>query len=150
MSGRTLMLRKKKMSHNNLTTLAAIFLAAVTMACGPNQEILRSAENKVPAANVSIEKSSMEQDLDAMRTADFAVVFVLRRKDGGEFDAQDRAFVRDNTSQANRRVAADNSRAVIVGSNFQLEEKSLAALKERFLFEDHSPQAANTSSNTVN
>jgi hypothetical protein len=138
------------MNPNSFRLVLVGTMGIFITACGPNQDILRSAENKVPAANVSIEKSSMEQDLDAMRTADFAVVFVLRRKDRGEFDAQDRAFVRDNTAQANRRVAADNSRAVIVGSNFALEEKNLSALKERFIFEDHSPQPPNESSNTAN
>ena len=126
-----------------LATSAFIFSA-----CGPNESILRSGENNAPAANVPIEKSSMGQDLEAMRTADFKVIFVLRRKDGGEFDAEDRAVVRQNTAQANRRVSADNARAVIVGSNFQIEQKNMQALKDRFLFEDHSPTPSTMNSNT--
>ena len=124
--------------------------AAAAFGCGPNESILKSAENRTPAANVSIEKSSMDQDLDAMRTADFKVVLVLRRRDGGEFDAEDRALVRQNTATANRRVAADNARAVIVGSNFPLDEKNLAALRDRFLIEDHSPSPKDANSNTAN
>lgn len=139
------------MSHRNTgTVLFFAAAAAISIGCGPNESILKSAENRTPAANVSIEKSSMDQDLDAMRTADFKVVLVLRRKDGGEFDAEDRAVVRQNTATANRRVAADNARAVIVGSNFPIDEKNLAVLRERFIFEDHSPQAENANANTAN
>jgi hypothetical protein len=136
----------------NLDLRVACLLITISAiaACSPNENILRSAENKIPAANMPIERSSMDQDLEAMRTADFKVIFVLRRKDGGEFDAEDRAVVRQNTAQANRRVSADNGSAVIVGSNFQIEQKNLAALKERFLFEDHSPMPQDVNSNTPN
>ena len=117
--------------------------------CGPNQSILESSNrDSTPLSNISIEKSSMEQDLDAMRNADFRVVFVLRRKDGAEFDAADRGIVREHTSQANRRVAADGGRAVIVGSNFPLDPKAIDLLRERFAFEDHSPPEANSNSNS--
>lgn len=130
-----------------LLLIAAIFV----IGCGPNQSILESANrNTAPASNISIERSSMEQDLDAMRNADFKVVFVLRRKDGAEFDTEDRGIVRQNTSQANRRVSADGGKAVIVGSNFPLDPKGMELLKERFLFEDHSLQGVNSNSNAAN
>jgi hypothetical protein len=145
------MLRMTKTNPNHIAIWLMIgVVAAVSSACGPNENILRSAENKTPAVNVPIEKSSMEQDLEAMSTADFKVIFVLRRRDGSEFDAEDRAVVRQNTAQANRRVSADNGRAVIVGSNFQIEQKSLVRLKERFLFEDHSSTADAPNSNRPN
>jgi hypothetical protein len=130
--------------------LPLIALIAV-LGCGPNRSILESANrNSAPAANTSIDKSSLEQDLDAMSNADFKVVFVLRRKDGAEFDAADRGIVRQNTSQANRRVSADGGRAVIVGSNFPLDPANIAALKENFQFEDHSPAQGNSNSNGAN
>src|SRR5687767_963193 len=130
-----------------LPLIAFLLLAG----CGPNKSILESANrNGSPVSNSSIEKSSMEQDLEAMRNADFKVVFVLRRKDGSEFDADDRATVRQNTSQANRRVAADEGRAVIVGSNFPLDPAAIALLKERFAFEDLSPPHVISNSNVAN
>jgi hypothetical protein len=124
-------------------------LFTVAMAgCGANQSILESAnKSSTPAANMSIEKSSLDQDMDAMRTAQFSTIYILRRKDGGGFDADDRAAVRLHTSQANRRVAADEGRAVIVGSNFLIPEKDMAALRERFELVDHSPLPADSSAN---
>ncbi len=128
-------------------TLSLATALAIT-GCGPNPSILESGNrNTTPAENVSIEKSSMEQDLEAMRTADFSVIFVMRRRDGGAFDAEDRALVRKNTSQANRRVAADEGRVVIVGSNFPIAPENMKALEGRFLIEDHSPPPANTNAN---
>lgn len=142
----------KNLDRTGIFMRALLLIGAVfALACGPNQSILESANrNTAPRSNTSIEKSSMEQDLDAMRNADFRVVFVLRRKDGAEFDASDRAVVREHTSQANRRVAADGGRAVIVGSNFPLDPKAIELLKERFSFEDHSPQDLNSNANAAN
>ncbi len=128
-----------------------ILMVLAYSGCGPNQAILESVNQKsTPSANVSIERSSMEQDLEAMRTAEFNVIFVLRRKDGGEFDADDRAVVRANTSQANRRVAADDGRAIIVGSNFPIPPENMKSLQERFLIQDHSPPAETANSNVSN
>ncbi len=128
-----------------------VIAVLVSAGCGPNRSILESSNrNSGPATNTSIEKSSMGQDLDAMKNADFRVVFVLRRRDGVEFDATDRAVVRQNTNQANRRVSADEGRAVIVGSNFPLDPAGVEVLKERFLFEDHSPMQVISNSNVAN
>ena len=52
-----------------------------------------------------------------MRTANFNYIFVLRRKDGGTMDADDKAFVRGVTGGFNRRTLSDDEKAVIVGSN---------------------------------
>jgi hypothetical protein len=137
------------MKNTIYAVLASMVLAS--SGCGPNQAILESVNQKsTPSANVSIERSSMEQDLEAMRNAQFSVVFVLRRKDGGEFDADDRTVVRTNTSQANRRVAADDGRAIIVGSNFPIPPENMKPLQERFLIHDHSPPAETADSNVGN
>jgi hypothetical protein len=141
----------------NRRQVLSIFAFAVILfsaGCAPNKSILESSNRNSPTqpGNLAIEKSSLEQDLDAMGNADFKVVFVLRRRDGAEFDAVDKAVVRQNTAQANRRVASEGGRAVIVGSNFPLDPAGVDVMKERFLFEDHSPPvgASNSNSNAAN
>ncbi len=125
-----------------------ILMVPAFSACGPNQAILESVNQKsTPAENVSIEKSSLEQDLEAMRNAQFSVVFVIRRKDGNTFDDDDRAVIRANTAEVNRRVSADEGKAIIVGSNFSIPPQKMNPLQERFLIEDHSPPAGSTNSN---
>ena len=119
----------------------------VLSACGPNERIMNSAnENRVdqersadPGTNTVPTPRRFEQDLDAMRTADFNFIYVFRRKDGGIFDAADKSFITQTTpAEVNRRAVADEGKALIIGSNFRLPENNLKQFKERFSFEDFS------------
>jgi len=91
--------------------------------------------------------------MDAMRTAGFAFIYVLRRKDGGKIDAEDRGAIKLQTVDTKRRVATDDDRAFLIGLDSQLPPKNLAALYNRFAVETYSvaPPAnsnANTNTNT--
>ena len=121
----------------------SIFIAA----CGANEGILKSGKDASPQANVET-KTPFAKELEAMRTADFQFVYVLRRKDGGVMDGEDRGVIRVNTSLANRRIAADDDKAFIIGSNNQIPPQNMMALYERFAVENYSPPpAANSNSN---
>lgn len=114
--------------------------------CGPNQRILESAnENQASNdgplardANSAPSISSFEQDLNAMRTADFKFIVVFRRKDGQPLDAADRELVSRVGSQANRRRLSDEGKAVIIGSNFPFTSGEFDGLKVRFKMENYS------------
>ena len=130
--------------------LAAVFLLC---SCGANEGILKSGKETPAQANVDSGKTAFASDLEAMRTAGFSFVYVLRRKGGGQMDAEDRSVIKLNTADANRRVAADENRAVIVGSNFQIPAKNMSALYARFAIENYSqepPPVANKGANTAN
>lgn len=124
-------------------------LAAITIgaACGPNQRILDSAKpaaSRSPAANVT-PVSELERDLETMGTADFNFIHVFRRKDGAEFDAEDKKFLNANTpAEINRRVLSDGGRALITGSNFRFPPENFKNLTERFAFEDFSKSKLET------
>jgi hypothetical protein len=132
------------------TSSGAILLAfaALTAACGPNQRIMQSAnENTAAAANEHIASNSnaapalgtFEQDLNAMRTADFRFIYVFRRKDGAPLNTDDKGYLSGTIpSEINRRRLSDAGRAVIIGSNFRLPPETLKAFADRFAFEDHS------------
>jgi hypothetical protein len=133
-----------------------IFIIALT-ACGSNDKILQSG--KSTPGNNSTARSAIEDDLTAMRNADFRFVFVLRRKDGAVMDAEDRSVIKANTAEANRRVSSDEDRAFVIGTNNALPPEKLAALYQRFAVENHSPEppadansnanaAANTNANS--
>ncbi|HMO80901.1 MAG TPA: hypothetical protein PKD24_08920 [Pyrinomonadaceae bacterium] len=115
-----------------LVPLILVLLAA--SGCGPNPRIMNSVEEKSGEPRAERPKlSPFEADVESMRTADFTYVFVLRRKDGEEMTAEDRSFVNANTPvETNRRKVSDEGRAIILGSNFEFEEKVLAELKARF------------------
>ncbi len=126
-----------------MLSLAAFVLSA----CGPNERIMNSASenrgeqarNADPGTNTAPAPRRFEQDLEAMRTADFNFIYVFRRKDGGVFDAADKSFITQATpGEVNRREVADEGRALLIGSNFRLPEDNLKQFKARFSFEDHS------------
>lgn len=110
--------------------------------CGGNESILRSGKETPVRVNPAESKPAFEQDLAAMQTAGFKYVFVLRRRDGDILDAADRRVIKIHTSQVNRRVATDDDRAFLVGSNYELPAKSIKDLRDYFAFEDLSPAPA--------
>ncbi|MFL6467040.1 MAG: hypothetical protein ACJ72Z_03690 [Pyrinomonadaceae bacterium] len=118
--------------------------AALAYACTPNQRILNSSNERPPEPS-SINGSAparparVEDDIAAMKTADFNFIYVFRRKDGGELDSDDRAFMSANTPyEINRKKISDGGRALVVGSNFRFPPENFKALQDRFAFEDFS------------
>ena len=94
------------------TSISAAVLAMIVCSCTPNQRIVESngqwsntEPNRVAATPV---KSSLEQDIESMRTADFTFIYVIRRKDGGALDDEDKRFAAAVIpSQMNRRSLSD-------------------------------------------
>ncbi|MEJ7622706.1 MAG: hypothetical protein WKF34_01815 [Pyrinomonadaceae bacterium] len=122
-------------------------IAISTIACGGNEAVLRSGKETPNAANTAAAIDGYTEDLASMRTAGFVSVYVLRRRDGGKIDAADRGVIRVNTVDANRRVASDEDRAFIIGTNYPIAPEKMAALSERFAIEDRSPPPAPVESN---
>lgn len=122
-----------------------IGLSIVGASCGPNKRILESSNETQSAdaplstnTNVAPALSSFEQDLNAMRTADFKFILVFRRKDGQPLDAADKDLIGKKAAQANRRRLSDEGRAVIIGSNFPFVTGLFDDMKERFTMENYS------------
>ena len=138
------------MNERPTLTWSGILLitALMAFACGPNQGLLKPEQDK--SSNSARTKTALEEDMDAMRTAGFAFVYVLRRKDGGKINAEDRSVIRLQTVDTNRRVSTDEDRAFIVGTNNQLPPKNLAALYDRFAVENYSPPPVETANVNAN
>jgi hypothetical protein len=118
-------------------------------ACQPNQTILKdAAPPPTPMATAETKKTSLEEDLREMQTADFDYIFVFRRKDGGLFDKDDRKYLRENTPiETNRWRESDGGKAFIAGSGFAFKPEQMEALRNRFLVEDHSKPAVKEAAN---
>ncbi|HUR98927.1 MAG TPA: hypothetical protein VMZ26_12745 [Pyrinomonadaceae bacterium] len=144
------------------TVTSWIVLLGVVVAassCGPNRRILESANGEssngepgAAAANAAPAQSGFEQDLNAMRTADFKFIIVFRRKDGKALEQGDKELIGNAASQANRRRLSDEGKAVIIGSNFPFAAGAFAGLTERFSMENYSkpdsgPMYTNSNSN---
>lgn len=134
----------KKTTRMGVGLAAAASMAALMAACGANDSILRSGkgDGNAQSNSAASAKSSFEEDIEAMRTANFSFIYVLRRKDGGVIDPEDKSVIRTQTTQANRRVSTDNGKAVIVGSNFQLAPQNMELIGQRFAVENYSPAPA--------
>lgn len=121
----------------------SILSAALTLfacSCAPNQRIVESnaqlSESNVNSAAAPV-RSTLEKDIDAMRTADFVFIYVIKRKDGGRLDAEDKKFASAVIpGEMNRRTVADEGKVILLGSNFKIPDDSRKLIEERFAVED--------------
>ncbi|MEQ1643314.1 MAG: hypothetical protein ABL959_07740 [Pyrinomonadaceae bacterium] len=107
-------------------------------ACGPDDRILKSGKETPAPSTVEASKPTFEKELDDIKSAGFTFVYVLRRKDGQKMDSEDRSVIRLQTADMNRRVTADEDKAVIIGSNYQIPPKNMFVLFDRFAVENYS------------
>ena len=124
-------------SHSWILTIIAVTIVSAA-ACGANETILRSGKETPPPVNAVPSVTTLEKDIADMRTADFSIILVLRRRDRAVMDADDRSLIRQQTDQANRRVSSDGGKAVVVGSNFPILVEKYEALRDRFDIENFS------------
>ena len=119
----------------------ALWVACVPLlfiGCGANEQIMKSGkESPTP---VERPKSDIDQEIDSMRTADFRYIWVIRRKDGGAMDTADKAVIRQNTADMNRRVLADDDKAVLIGSNAVPFKENFDILASAYAVQDVSPE----------
>lgn len=116
-----------------------IFISLLMSSCGANEGILKSGKDTSIPTNSTPTRSTVEADIEEMRTANFTSIYLLRRKDGGEIDAEDRGVIKLNTDGVNRRIGSDNGRAFVIGSNYPIPADKLFALYDRFAVENYSP-----------
>lgn len=124
--------------------IGTIIVAALIASCTPNQRIMQDSANRtvepVATGTPAPQLSDLDRDLKAMQDADFIFVYVLRRKDGGALDADDRRYAGGVIpGQMNRRVVSDQGRAIVIGSNFRMPGDVQQELSEHFAFQDMSP-----------
>ena len=91
-----------------------------------------------PVASPTAPLTGFEKDLQYVRNGGYTYVWVFSRKDKKPLDKDDGAFLRTNAPQVVDWVTTDEGRKVIAGTNFNLEEGNLAAIKKRFVTEDYS------------
>lgn len=128
-------------------------MISLNFACQPNQSILNSgkSDNSANATNQNARpKDTFESALGSVQRSGFSFIFVIRRKDGGQFTKEDKTYVRENSpAVTNQFVLTDEDRVVIAGSNYPFPPENLEILRKVFDVEDLSPQKdANVNGNT--
>lgn len=133
-------------------SLTGFFLAA-GLACQSSTEVSNNANNSSNSNAAVVEKKDdSEQRLKAVQTADYRYVFVFKRKDGGEFDKEDKTYLKENSPFINRWDLSEDGRTVIAGTNFKFSSENMENLIKRFDVEDYSTiiDDANTNVNAAN
>lgn len=133
-----------------LNSIQIIFLTTILGGCGANEGILKSGNDTAVSTNAAPTLSTLEKDVEAMRTANFKFIYLLRRKDGGEIDAEDRGVIKLKTDGANRRISSDNGKAFVIGSNFEIPADKMLAIYDRFAVENYSPTAIENDTGNAN
>jgi len=138
---------KRRKGENSWVIRIFLLLVCVSFSfsCKPNSAILNSQKSNQSLSANGADKAvnSFERDLETMRTADFDFIFVLRRKDGGKLDGEDRRYIKTNSpAETNRFIVSDDEKAVIAGSKFKFALENLKILQERFAVEDFSKPVA--------
>jgi hypothetical protein len=82
-------------------------------------------------------KSGFEHDLQFIRNGNFTYVWVFSRADGKPLDREDANFLRQSAPQVIDWVTTDDGKRVIGGTNFDLEQGGMPALRKRFVVEDY-------------
>ena len=117
-------------------------LALIFCACsGAPPSVSNNAPAATPTAAALPSSSPLTgfaKDLQYIRNGGYTYIWVFSRKDGKPLDKDDSAFLRTNAPQVVDWVTTDEGRKVIAGTNFNLEEGNLEALKKRFVTEDYS------------
>jgi hypothetical protein len=97
-----------------------------------------SASPESTAAPSPSPMTEFEKDMQFIRNGGYTYVYVLSRKDGKPLEPTDSTYLRTNAPQVVDWARTDGGKKVIAGTNFNLEEGNLAALKKRYNVEDYS------------
>ena len=96
-----------------------------------------SATSPAPAPSPS-PQTEFEKDLQFIRNGGYTYIYLISRKDGKPLEPSDSDFLRKNAPQIVDWARTDGGKKVIAGTNFNLEEGNLSALKKRYNVEDYS------------
>ena len=134
------MTRLLKPSVSALLLIGFLSLFQTRCANGPSNT--SSTPTPEPSTGTATPQSSplvgFDKDLAYVRNGGYTYVFVFSRKDKKPLDKDDSAFLRTNAPQVVDWVITDEGKKVIAGTNFNLEEGNMDALKKRFVVEDYS------------
>ena len=126
-----------------MNELGCVLLLIVVLffgACEGSAPPAASNSSPTPAASPTPTPSPLtgfEKDLQYIRNGGHTYIWVFSRKDGKPLDREDGGFLRTNAPQVVDWVTTDEGKKVIAGTNFNLEEGNLEALKKRFVAEDY-------------
>lgn len=121
--------------------IAAVLLSVSVVNCGKNEptptETPVSTSSPSQSTPLPSPLTGFARDLQYVRNGQYTYIWIFSRKDGKPLNKEDSAFLRTNAPQVVDWVITDEGKKVIAGTNFDLEEGNMAALKKRFNAENY-------------
>ena len=114
-----------------------LMILLVSPACSSPESSQPGESSSAQPFPTASPKSSFERDLQFIRNGNFTYVWVFSRTDGKPLDKDDGNFLRQTAPQVIDWVTTDEGKRVIGGTNFNLEEGGMPALRKRFVVEDY-------------
>ena len=125
------------MNRGPIVLLGVALLLSACTGSAPTNSNNSTAATK-PASPAPSPLTGFAKDLQYIKNGQYTYVWVFSRKDGKPLDPTDSAFLRTNAPQVVDWVTTEEGKKVIAGTNFNLEEGNLEALKKRYVAEDYS------------
>lgn len=124
-----------------LFVVTLVLLGLLSTSCSreaaTNSNVAPPTDTPAQATPASSPLTGFAKDLQYIKNGNYAYIWVFSRKDGKPLDKDDSAFLRTNAPQVVDWVITEEGKKVIGGTNFNLEEGNLGALKKRFNAEDY-------------
>jgi hypothetical protein len=120
-----------------LSLMAVVFCLSLSFGCSSPESSPPGEPSTPQPIPTSSPKSSFERDLQFVRNGRFTYVWVFSRPDGKPLDRDDANFLRQTAPQVIDWVTTDEGKRVICGTNFDLEQAGLPALRKRFVVENY-------------
>src|SRR5437868_4878497 len=117
-------------------------LSVFSFGCASAPSNSSTTPSPEPSTAIATPQSSpltgFAKDLQYIRNGGYTYIWTFSRKDKKPLDKDDSAFLRANAPQVVDWVTTDEGKKVIAGTNFNLEEGNIDALRKRFVVEDYS------------
>ena len=114
-----------------------ILFAVISVGCRKTETETTNAEQPAPTKPPPSPLVGFEADLQFIKNGGYTYIYVFSRKDGKPLEPDDSQYLRTNAPQMVDWARTREGKAVIGGTNFNLEEGNLGLLKKRFVVEDY-------------
>jgi hypothetical protein len=131
---------KRAMRISDCLRATTLLIVLLLSGCGGSAPSTSTSNSPTPAATTPAPspKTEFEKDLQYVRNGQYTYIYVFSRKDGKPFEPKDSDFLRTNAPQVVDWVRTEGLKKVIGGTNFNLEEGNLAAIRKQYNVEDYS------------
>ena len=118
--------------------ILVLLLSACSGGAPATSNTTTNTATATPAGPSPSPLTDFEEALRFVRNGQYTYVYVFSRKDGKPLQPEDSDYLKANAPQLVDKAATKDRTKVVGGTNFNLEEGNMEALKKRFVVEDYS------------